>query len=246
MIRVLALVLLASAPARAQRTCDVVGDAAPACVAAPDASALARAGALYDEGHVHIEGGRWDDALQAFRESYRSSCVPAALLNMVVAYRGLGRWVEARAAARLLLERHPDLSEELRPLADEYLREATSRIAVLTLAGVPGELSVSVRVDGLPCDDPRVEPLAVSLDPGRRAVDVIAPDRRTFHWERDVAPGERLSAEVALPPIATDDLTMPLAIGLSSAGAALLGIAIALGVFFGTQQTPFDSSVDGL
>ena len=239
------VVLLVSLPGSvsAQATCAPPVHAIPACIGEPDAASLSRARTLFQEGVAHIEGGRWADALSVFHASYQSSCVPAALLNMAIALRGLGRWVETREAVRVVLERHADLPSELEPMAQDILRESTARVAILSLVDLPVAPQPTIRVDGQACGDDEARPLRLAVDPGPRSLDVTAPGRLPFHWERRLAPAARERVRIELPEL-TDDTAVGWGIGLGVAAAIAIGIAIGLAVHFGSQGPSFDDSVE--
>lgn len=216
----------------------------PVCAGEPDEAALAEARARFEEGLAHVEARRWADALGPFSASYTASCVPTALLNMATSYRALGRWVEARAAVTALLERHDDLPDALRTLGTEILSEARAQIAVLSLTELPTTPRPTVRLDGQRCEDSDARPLDLDVDPGRHALDVSAAGRLPFHWEGPLEAAARQTIPIELPAV-SDDSALIWGISLGIAGAVLIGVGIALGVYFAGQGPPFDDRVDG-
>lgn len=73
---------------------------APSTVHAQFASPDARARELYIEGDRHYQEGRYEQAVQAFQESYRLSGRPLLLFNLANAYERLGRYQDALEALR--------------------------------------------------------------------------------------------------------------------------------------------------
>jgi tetratricopeptide (TPR) repeat protein len=67
-----------------------------------------RARALYKEGSQHFALGEFTEALQAFKESFRSSDEPTLLFNIAQCHRQLGDKAQAIQFYRSYLSRVPD------------------------------------------------------------------------------------------------------------------------------------------
>jgi hypothetical protein len=93
----------------------------PTTAAEPNSDARARE--LYEQGDRYYSEGRYEKAVEAFRESYSLSKRPLLLFNLANAYERLGRYDEAVTALR-----------EYAPSAPEQEREViTKRIDSLEL-----------------------------------------------------------------------------------------------------------------
>ncbi len=185
--------------------------------ASPSAADIEAARALYEEGLRSIDALRWDEALRAFEEAYARSGVGAALYNVAVALRALGRHVEARDAGEQLLREHVELDPQLREDVERLVREERARIAVLMLESLPRDPAPSVRLDGRLATDDGERPLRLDVDPGTHALFVAAPGMRPFEWQGSIEPGARVAIPIELAPLPTGDGALEIALAITAA-----------------------------
>jgi len=182
-----------SGPASAQDTC------ARAPESPPDED-VSRARELFVEGNRLAEEGRWEAAHDRFRRAYGLSGTPAALHNAGSALLELGRPRGARDVLDCLLANHPEVDERTTRSVRALRQEATDRVAVLMIRGLPDGRTSTVTVDGRPVGDDGSRPLRVEVDPGAHRLGARAPGRQPFDWSGELAEGERVAIEVELPP----------------------------------------------
>ena len=158
--------------------------------AAPTEERLARA--KFDEGIALSDGGRWVEALEAFRESDRLKPAVSVRFNIAATLRALGRYVEAKDVAQKILEDADKLQPKpkLRAQAQALIDEVSAKIGRVSLSVVPRQ--ARVEVDGTPVEQPG-KPLEV--DPGRHVFVVRAPGHETTTVTHDVSSG---SSQLAL------------------------------------------------
>lgn len=95
---------------------------------AQDADARARE--LYLRGDRHYAEGRYEEAVEAFRESYELSGRPLLLFNLANAYERLGRYEEALAALRDYAPHAPvEEEDQIRTRIANLTRRAEERAA---------------------------------------------------------------------------------------------------------------------
>lgn len=175
--------------------------AQPPAPVAQDARAAARDAA--NLGLQRFQEGRYDEALTAFIEAESHFHALTVLTMIARTYERMGRWLEARATYRRILE------EQLLPYAPREFFEAqkesrqelealepripTLRIVVI---GIPADAAhATIDGAGVPVDTP------IALNPGHHTVAVTAPDREPS--ARTVTVHERRAVEeiFELPPL---------------------------------------------
>lgn len=250
-----AVALLAVPLARAQT-------AAPQA-ARPDAEVDAvrdQARALFHQGVTLSDDERWADALGAFEESMRLRHGAAVLLNVGIALRALGRYVEARTRLEQLLREIGDRNPALAALGRETLRDVEARIANVRLTGLPSE--AVVRVDGRSVAPSRwIGPDAlVALDPGDRQVEVLIGARIVVSRALRLGPADTVEVDASRRGSAGamtetreddagsdgDDADGTTGGGPSGAGIALLATGGALVLAAGVAAVFFVGFVDEL
>ncbi|HEY8427206.1 MAG TPA: hypothetical protein VIL20_02480 [Sandaracinaceae bacterium] len=189
----------------------------------PSEADIEAARALYERGLASIDALRWDEALAAFEEAYARSGVGAALYNVAVSLRALGRHVEARDAGEQLLREHAELDPALRADAERLVREERARVAVLLLEGLPRDPRPEVRLDGRLATDDGERPLRLDVDPGAHTLFVTAPGCRVFEWRGTLEEGAHRSIAIELAPLPSGD-------GTAEAAIAVVGALVAAGV----------------
>jgi hypothetical protein len=196
----------------------------------------------YVEGTRAVDEERWADAVAAFREAYSHGQNPAALFNVGVALRALGRYVEAREAFTSLLGDHGSIGDDLAARARTMLQEADARIATLVVEGPVGcELVLDGRETGTTADAAR----EIAVDAGEHHLRASCEGLEEFVWSREVEAGERVSVVIVAAEArpAPDDTAMtaaPADVSAHGPGAApwvvlAIGAAVAVagGVLFG-------------
>lgn len=167
---------------------------------APGQASLDEARALFLAGSSAVEAGRWSDALSNFERSYALSGVAAALYNAATALRALGRHREARDAFVALFRNHPELDDETSASARTMLAEERSRVAVLSLTGLP-ENDVIVRFDEAQTPDLGERPMTIETDAGEHNLRVERAQHEPFLWSGILTDGQREEVRVVLTPI---------------------------------------------
>jgi len=202
----------------------------------PDAGTRERAREIYQTGLDQVEAGRWADALEAFRASYRLSGVGAALFNAATALRALGRNVEARNALERLLAEHDDLEEPVRVVAAQMRDEVSARIAVLELVRLPDTAgNLTVRLDASVVPEPDRRPLEIESDPGLHRVTIESPTEGRFAWEGNVAEGQRIPIEVELE---REGGGIPWWVFASGSALIVAGAIVVIAVVAATPEDP--------
>jgi len=94
----------------------------------------AKARALYERGIRHYNLFEYDQAIEAFKEGYKLSGIPAFLFNIAQSYRLKGDCVQALLFYRNYLRSHPDaenrkIAEEKMAAMEECVRKAEAEKA---------------------------------------------------------------------------------------------------------------------
>ncbi len=170
----------------------------------PSHADLEETRALFIAGASAVQSGRWADAVASFERAYSLSGAPSALYNVGVAFRALGRNVDARDTFDALLARHSAaLDPQMRQRATSYRQEVNARIALLLLAGLDPQLHYAIRLDGRDVGDTGHRPIRVETDPGTHRIVAEHPDYKPFEWTGTLADGAHESIHVhmvRLPP----------------------------------------------
>jgi len=160
------------------------------------AAQLAQARRDFAAGLDAARDDQWQEAARKFERAYALSGEHIALYNLGLAFRALGRVVDARDAFAQAREPGSTLSASRARDASRYMAEATSRIATLEIDGLPRD-PLEVSVSGGRVRDARARPLVVELDRGARSVVVSRSGQRIFRWAGALASGEH--ARVSVP-----------------------------------------------
>jgi hypothetical protein len=166
--------------------------------AEPRAVDLARE--AYIQGIDAAKNERWFDAVEHFRHSYELSHTTAALFNLGVALRALGRHREARDTFTVLLKEGQKLDQATRENAEKLLRDASQRVVELHIAGFDPAGAYEVVVDGVPNAVSGEPDLTLEVDEGRHALSVQRGARSVLRWTGAVRAGAPLSLELEAPP----------------------------------------------
>ncbi|MCC7535420.1 MAG: PEGA domain-containing protein [Deltaproteobacteria bacterium] len=194
-----------------------------------DPSSRDRARALFREGVRLTDELQWSDALEAFRGSYRIRPAPAALLNIGIALRSLGRYVEAEEALSRYLRLYRGRNPEHDALAMRYVAEAGARIAQLSVRTRPA--AVELTIDGRPVRGERDGDVTVlRVDPGEHFIGArargYAPVRRAI----TLVPNSDEAIVLTLQRIETPDEGGPsgwIFVGIGAGVAAAAGAVVA-------------------
>jgi tetratricopeptide (TPR) repeat protein len=219
------LVTLHASAARAQ------GGESSACD--PTEADLEEAQALFIAGSAAVDSGRWADAVESFERAYALSCRVAALYNLAMAQRALGRHREARDTFDRLVRLHPDIPDDLRQTVANFRREEANRVAVLELAGLDPDLRPEVSFDGRAVRDEGERPLVIETDAGSHSLVARIPEHQPFLWEGELTDGQRETIEVTFEPIPAPEeggLDPFVVIGPVLA-AVVVGVAVGVGVY---------------
>jgi hypothetical protein len=150
--------------------------------------------ALYREGVLLAEGGRWSDALQKFEKVVAIRSAPPALVALATAQEKVGKlasakrtYVDARAQARALGD------AALVAKADKALTAIESRIARIIVVLPPDALGAEVRIDGGAASG---DSGGTEVDPGEHEIMVTASGRPTFQQRFVMSPEQRKEVAV--------------------------------------------------
>ena len=237
--------------------------AAPA-PAAPDASAVERADAAFEEGRELFAQGRFKEACDKFERSMQLDPSPGTLLNLGNCYEPQGDMVRALATFEQALAEAQHTSDPRRKelwsdAARERIASLSQRVPQLSVRGAPA--GARVAIDGEVLDP--AQGGALRINPGRHRVEVSAPGKRTFTRDLDVASGQRLAIDVpeldadpgapvtqrpsseALPHdgVATSNGPWPYVLG--GTGVALLGTSLITGLMASSKAGELEDSCDG-
>ncbi|QQR91701.1 MAG: tetratricopeptide repeat protein [Myxococcales bacterium] len=170
---------------------------------------LEEARALYLAGNAAVQSGRWADAVKNFERAYELSKVPAALYNLGISLRALGRHKEAKDSFSLLLSKHgSSLSAAMKQSAERSLQEEKQRIAVLVLNKLSSDVKYQITIDGKLIPDTGARPLILEIDSGQHAVYVERENHKLFRWQGNLDDGQQQSVDVDTPPLATEKATL--------------------------------------
>lgn len=166
----------------------------PAAARAQTTGAAEAAQATFQRGVAALGARRYEEAVAALSESYRTYPSPVALYNLGLAHRELGHFAAAvDAFERYLREAGDQASHERVRTVREAVRAMRERFAEVTLrVSAPG---YAVLVDGRPA---QVAGDVVTIDPGEHVLVVSAPEHRPWREPVTLAPGQRTRREVTL------------------------------------------------
>jgi hypothetical protein len=173
--------------------------ASPA-VMAQTADPSREARALFDQGIAASDAGRYADAVTAFERSLQLRPSPVVLRNLGVAYRGVGRLLDAIRAFDQYFANPGRLASQsdLAQLRAEY--EAIQREVPELRFDVAPE-GAAVRVDGREVSDPAA---VMRIDPGRHVVEISKDDYRPQRVEMDLQRSERRTITARLEQVPAD------------------------------------------
>ncbi|HJL18597.1 MAG TPA: tetratricopeptide repeat protein [Sandaracinaceae bacterium LLY-WYZ-13_1] len=198
----------------------------------PTEEELQEAQALFIAGSAAVDSGRWADAIDSFERSYALSCRVAALYNLAMALRALGRHREARDTFDRIVRDHDDIPDDLRDTIDEFRREEAGRVAVLELVGIDGSLRPEVSFDGRRLADVAERPIVIETDAGSHSLVARIPEHQPFLWDGELSDGQRESIAVAFEPLPTGEGGIdPFVILGPILAAVAVGVAIGVGVY---------------
>jgi hypothetical protein len=173
----------------------LVASTALAQPASDEIARLREARALFERGLGHHDHGEVDLAIAAFEAAWALSQRPSVLLNLGLEYQRAGRLLDALDTLGRFLAL-PSVPSRQRRVATQAADAVRALLAELTLTAVPPEASVTV--------DDRAVPLATPLRllAGTHTVTASAASREGVQRTITLAPGERLSLVLSLPPSA--------------------------------------------
>lgn len=189
---------------------------------------------LFLAGSSAVQDNRWAEAIGLFERSYALSCRAAALYNLALALRGLGRHRAARDAFDRLMRNHPDLSGTLAETTRQYRAEEAARVAVLELAGIGPDVRADIHLDGHAYPDEGERPVRLETDGGPHSLIATIPDHQPFLWDGSLTAGETQRIQVTFDPVPTaggEGGIDPLAIILPILIAALIGTGVGIAIW---------------
>lgn len=224
-------------PLRLAIACLLVVSALPAGVSAQastipctPSSDSTEARALFRAGVAASDQERWSDAVDSLRRSFELSCEAPPLFNLGAALRALGRHREARDAFQQLLTL--DLPEGMRPMAEQFLREAAARVAILELLEVAPDARPDISFDGRPVPDDGRRPIRLETDAGGHSLVLRLEDYQPFLWNGELTDGQVERVVVELEPIPVREVSSSDGGGGLDSGAVaaiVIGAILAVG-----------------
>ncbi|MSP59829.1 MAG: PEGA domain-containing protein [Myxococcales bacterium] len=153
---------------------------------------------LFDQGVRAADGGRYAEAVTSFERSHKLRPSPVVLHNLALAYRGVGRLLDAIDAFERYLA-NPSARATPQSLAEIQSQLAAVRREVPEVALELRPAAARVLVDGREIPS-LTAPLR--MNPGRHAVEVRAEDHVPQRFELDLKRGERhtLTAQLVETP----------------------------------------------
>jgi hypothetical protein len=151
----------------------------------------------FQQGMAALQGNRPADAVRWFTDSYQRRAVPIVQYDLALAYRALGRNLDAATAFERYLADPGAGVDAARLAAVRAEAEALrGRLVQITLALRPAGATVLVdgRVTAVPSS-------VLLLDPGSHALEVRADGYVSQRREEDFAAGAQVRWEVALVPV---------------------------------------------
>lgn len=151
----------------------------------------------FNRGMAALQGSRFRDAAEALEASWRGRPMPVVLYNLGLAYRGMGRNLDAvDTFERYLSAPEPGVSpQRLSALRQEIERLRGTLVRLQVTLRPP---RATLRMDGRPLVVIDGEAL---VDPGVHTVDGAAEGHQPAHRELDLAPGSRETFEMVLVPV---------------------------------------------
>lgn len=189
---------------------------------------------LFLAGGAAVQDNRWAEAIDLFERSYSLSCRAAALYNLALALRGLGRHRDARDQFDRLMRNHPDLSGTLADTTRQYREEEAARVAVLELAGIAPDVRAEIHLDGHAYPDEGVRPVRLETDGGPHSLIATIPDFQPFLWDGSLSAGEThqiLVSFEAIPTAAAEDGIDAAVILLPIIAAVLVGAGVGIAIW---------------
>ena len=179
--------------------CAATGALAPKAAAqsAKDSPSERERTALFKEGRVLSDQGRWSEAAERFRRVVALRSAPKALVALAFAEEHLGHLLEARRLYEAALRDAQALRlPEEEQLATQGLRLLVPRIARLSVTLPSDAGDAQLLVDGA-----SVAPRSgdVEVDPGEHRLEARAAGRRPFQTTARVSEGGRAEVRSARP-----------------------------------------------
>ena len=171
----------------------------PAAPAPAEPSSVERADALFNEGRELFDQGRFREACEKFDQSLALDPSPGTLLNLGNCYEPQGDLVRAlatfeRAFADAQKSNNPERRELWSNAARERISSLTGRLPQISVRGAGPGTSVSL-------DDKPIDATSgfMRINPGRHVIAAMAPGKRAFRQEFDIAQGQRFA--INIPPL---------------------------------------------
>ena len=191
-------------------------------------TAAERAEQLFVQGQEHLRRGHVDEACGLLEESQRSDAALGTLLNLAVCHQRQGRTATAfreYLAAAAWAESRGDEDAERAAFARTQSHALASALSLLRIVVTNAPAGVTVRLDGSLLSANEVA-VALPLDPGRHALEVLAPGKRPWRQDdlRITAPGTTI-AQVFLedaPPLPAGPQVRPWPWPTAISGGAVL------------------------
>jgi hypothetical protein len=226
-------------------------------MADPSAAELTAARDAFAKAERDEDAGRWDAALEEVRRAAGVKMTPGLRFHTALCEEKLGRLVAALADyAAAEAQAREDGNREVLAAVSEPLADLRKRVPTLTLALPPGLKDASVTVDGTPLPGGSwASP--IHLDPGKHAVEGMAPGRRPFAQGVTLAERDAITVQVALPELApapataiTEPPPAPVAprvshvgaIAVSAGAVVLTGAGVASFFVAGAKQSSAETA----
>ncbi len=166
----------------------------------------------FERGLALVAEASYEEALRAFRESYRLRKKPGVLYNIAMCQKALHLYIESvRTFEQYLEESGPDAQPELR--REELRRDAEA--VLIELKELIGRVAIdeaphgaAVYVDGelagtMPLDDPLL------VDPGRHTVRIVLRGYEELQIDIVAESGSQVKVRAALSPLEEEENEPP-------------------------------------
>jgi PEGA domain len=204
--------------------------------APPDEALTETARELFAKGVKAAQAQRWDQCRAAFLAAYAVKPHPQIAGNLSACEVKLGMYRDAAEHVTIFLRaQRPDAPPERRAAADEVLREASAKIAIVRLDVTPS--GAEVRLDGRSLGNAPLG-LPLFLEPGAHVVEVRQESYVTAKRPVDAQAGSASDLGVALvkvaepppplPPVVVE--RRPLWPALAAGGVAIVALGAGAGL----------------
>lgn len=180
-------------------------------LAPPEERDADKARAMFGAGSTAYSDGRYDEALEFFREAYRLSARPTLLYSLAQTHRGQYTAKRSTDSLSLALKRYNDYLRlapdgknrdaaakaigELRPLAEVEIGGFDEAVTITRVMIATTAEKALISLDG---GDPKPAPLVSDVEPGEHTIRVFADGYYEVSQSVEVPEGSTVPIQIAL------------------------------------------------